>query len=249
MISVVVGMQSNAYFVMGLTCCFVILLKGSISNHKITRYLGVIAVLNLLLTIILLAIPNSYHGLVAGNKSMNQILNIALFPYMGILSPGFFYGGLVVNLILTLTSRSSCAVASLVVLLTFMVVKDELLSKKTKAGLLAIGGICLSIFTALSYDHLLNGYSRFDAYSLFFRDFTLTDWLIGEGAGSFYTLGIVLQYVNNFTHDGFYIFMHSDFLQLLFEYGVIGAILILPMCVWVFKVAPTATSISLASGS
>jgi len=79
----------------------------------------------------------------------------------------------------------------------------------------------LSIGTAFFSDSL-----RFKGYEIFMTYwYHKANWFIGFGNGSFRLLGPVIQGVNEFMLHNWWIWMHSDWLQLLFETGLIGFVL------------------------
>lgn len=94
--------------------------------------------------------------------------------------------------------------------------------------------IYLSAAYFLSGKPLLQTSMRWDAYKLFMGWWwTHANRWLGTGPSTFPNFSPGIQYVNHFqiTNDGGFIWgwMHSDWLQCLFEYGIIGFVLIAAM--------------------
>ena len=107
-----------------------------------------------------------------------------------------------------------------------------ILNKKWKsAACSAVAVIGAGIFVLSHYDGFFSQSGRFEVWKLLFNWWKVNaSWLLGTGTGTFQWIGPTLQ-INadpNQVH-GFFIFMHSDYLQVLFEQGIVGLVLVLIM--------------------
>jgi O-antigen ligase len=83
--------------------------------------------------------------------------------------------------------------------------------------------------TAYLYDsRLLNDSNRIDFYKIVINDFINNrNIYFGTGTGTFNVYSIGMQIVNNFMIKQWFMWCHSDWLQILYENGIIGILLAL----------------------
>lgn len=92
----------------------------------------------------------------------------------------------------------------------------------------AIGLIPILTGVFLLGDNILDSSSRIIAWKYYFTwffDQSWIVWLFGTGTGTFYGLGPMLS--EHYNYGITYVWMHNEYLQILFEQGIIGLILCL----------------------
>lgn len=212
--------------------CLVLILKTKFNAEKILRLIGYWA-----LFLSLLAIPfqDRWISGIVVNKSMNAILCIGLLPYI--------YEPLtaILTLLVVLTSKSSSAYLAFFGVLLIRGVNSKMRGFSTYR-LLAYLKMCMGwvlllastlIFLKLLDKDIFFAGSRFNGYKFFFNDFHGLEYLFGKGPASFFSISSFRQARELFDFEnGYYIWMHSDLLQFIYEYGVLGLI---PLFICLYK--------------
>lgn len=82
-------------------------------------------------------------------------------------------------------------------------------------------------FLALGAQKFFDSNGRFDLWrrSMIYWMDQINPW-IGSGPGSYFLYGPKIQMLQGNTPDKLFVWMHNDWLQVLFEYGIIGFVLI-----------------------
>lgn len=210
--NVVVANEAKATETLLCIALFSLIYKTKKDYGKMLKSLSAIAILTSIV-----AYPFDIRWLtgLVPNSAMNAILIVSLLLY----APGnilFLLGVFIV--VMAKSSSAYLALASTVLYLF----RAEIV-KRWKAFLL-LGFIAIAGLWSIDKD-LLNPGIRFSAYQFFFRDFHGLDWFFGKGAGSFWAISTWMQNTYQFDMDNGYLFwMHSDPLQFVFEYGIIGLI-------------------------
>lgn len=220
---------------------FVALLKAKIKNETLYKILGWIGFINLAFTAISWFLPGVdggrfIYGLIS-NKAMNGILNLMLWPYMVRMKDRISAFSLL-NLPLLFTYHSSSAWASFVAIATFCIFNFVL---ENKIKMSVFGFSILSAVGFFAKEDLFNGTTRWDGYRFFFSQLSKRDWVIGYGPASFFTMSIYFQEHFKFQTPsqmyGYYLWLHSDPLQLIWEMGLVSIPFILWTIYKVFRVA------------
>jgi hypothetical protein len=131
-----------------------------------------------------------------------------------------------INIIAIILLQASIPIGVLIVAMFSMI----LLSKLPKKHKITMVFIPIVIFlTAYLYDsRLLNDSNRIDFYKIVINDFINNrNIYFGTGTGTFNVYSIGMQIVNNFMIKQWFMWCHSDWLQILYENGIIGILLAL----------------------
>lgn len=166
--------------------------------------------------------------------SVNGCLIAATFPFVLTLfkNKRLLFAASLLPLAAVFASKSSVPVGGLMVAylaLVFSYCRDNLRAFILPVILMA--GVFLVGSSFLDKNLFDSGY-RFEAYKLFMGFwFNKAPMLTGFGPGTFVVLAPQVQLETNYmitgTTGSFWLFLHSEWLQLLFEYGVIGLLLCL----------------------
>lgn len=115
-----------------------------------------------------------------------------------------------------------------------MVIGLVFCKSKNPAPLIATAVVTTGVALYFEGPSLFNSAYRFEAYELFMKEWWKFPWqvnLFGTGPGSYIVIGPEIQIKTKFlitdTHAHFFTFLHNDFLQYLFENGIIGSALLL----------------------
>jgi hypothetical protein len=165
------------------------------------------------------------------------------------LSDGYGYSGIVdypsVNGVLTVVcyylllpflSKHQKAVATVLTLLAILASKSStplgafivgaiaLGCKTWKTALTAAAAGVLLLSLGYAFDHqLFNPQGRVEAWGIFMSVWSETFPLFfGSGPGTFSSLAIETQLAKNYMVGHYYLFMHNEWLQVLYETGLIG---------------------------
>lgn len=233
-IHVLLSQENQNFFFMFLLLFFVILYRASLSNELIFKILSWLGVANLFLTVGLTPVNRPFISGIVFNKSMNSILNLMLVPFVFHAWPksvslfGFF------TIATVMSSNSSSALFAMILMLVFYFRK--------KPTILVGSFIVIFIIGCFSIDKLFQYQDRLDGYDFFFKTFTLKDWVIGRGPGAFFPFSTYEQVRAGFNisrdllvGNGLFIWLHSDPLQAVYEYGVIGGLLLIPCVIYAFR--------------
>lgn len=237
--SLLVGTESEQRLFLAILLTFVVLMKSNLSSEKIYSFLGWLGVVSITLSIIAVPfsefLPNTFthkafiSGLVP-NKAMNGIFNCMLMPFVLNKWPKKKALTIVTVLLLTILSRSSAALLSFTAAFAVTVLPQYRLTFIPILGILflAVG----SIFTK---DFLYAG-GRFDAYKLFLSSMGWTEYLVGFGPSSFLTRSVYVQGRGTIeAPTQFWLYMHSDPLQFVFEFGALPVITIVAAIYYLYK--------------
>lgn len=205
---------------MVLVVLFTVLMRVKIKSKSIETVIKKISRFNIYLSLLFLPVNDMYFSGIVVNKAMNSILLIMLLPYALIdASKRYraFYTAATFLCVLLSKSSSAYLVACVYVLwhLYFSGIRYKNILALILGGGLGVAGIKL-------VPNALYGGERFLSYWISFKMFTLGDWLLGMGPASFFTFSAKLQQRIQVMDNGFWIYMHSDPLQYLFEYGILG---------------------------
>lgn len=223
-------------FFMALLAGFALLIKQEIPKDKIRKWLGIVGVVNIFLSIVSIAFDHEFVSGLVPNKSMNGIFNVMLMPYSCMILGVF---GWVVNFVLLFTYKSSTA------FLTFFCVWLFTIPWTLFNGVvLSLVGLVSSKFIPyLTYDG-----GRFTGYRFYFQRFQFWDWLIGMGPSSFFAIGTYMHHKLGLPGGPWYwVYLHSDPLQVLFEYGTLGFFLVGAMLWMLYKQAEELEKLSLVA--
>lgn len=221
-----VVIQGHQHMFIALCFVFALLMKADISTIRIKKWLGWFGVILLCSTLPFLFINAVNIGadkaLIGSpfipNSAMNAGLLVALLPFMFCLGFNFELPCLVGVLLVLFRTESSTAFLGLFALFAAFIWRGYRIMRMSlilvPAGFLVLGHFFIDRF----YD---DG-GRFGAYGFFFQDFAVKDWLIGRGPSSFQEWSALLQYAYDYKlHHGYSLWMHSDPLQLVWEFGLI----------------------------
>lgn len=181
-------------------------------------------------------------GFVSGlipNKSMNAIFNIMLLPF----AAEFGFVAYLANLVLLYFAKSSSAFLTMGVV-TFSWLMMSRAYWQVKAALSTVGVILFTVVGMRLIPNFTVDGDRFKGYKLFFSEFEWVHWLIGAGPSSFMTYGTLMQQKYNFYKGWYWVYMHSDPLQYLFEFGVLGLFPLLILLIGFFKAAGRETRLA-----
>lgn len=237
-----VVIEGRQHFFLCLVLALVLIIKSNLRAQSLKKYLGLFAEINLINTIIFKLIPSiSYGSLLVPNHSMNAALNVILLPFLIRRRPSMWM--FLIPLIGVFSLKSSTAA------LAFFSMGGACLLISTiraKYKIAATGFFALLILTIAILDNgFLDDGGRFEAYRAFFQDFTLKDWIIGRGPSSFEPWSALIQRAYDLQlQHGFYAFLHSDPLQLIWEFGSVFMILILITIFFLLKNAEPMVFIS-----
>lgn len=223
---------SRANEVLALIALFVVVLKSKINPKKILKYFSRVVIVAAFLSI---PFQSRWISGLIPNKSMGGILIASLLFYT---QNVFIF---LMGVIFILLAKSSTAFLALtVVCLGAFINKGNI----KKMFLCATG---VGLFGALAVKDFFDAGSRWRGYQFFFRDFKWSDWLIGKGPGSFFAISIDMQKFYHFDYDytGYWLFLHSDPLQFVFEYGILAVPFLILTLYWIGKNAQKVELLSL----
>lgn len=254
---IVFSVNAEQKQILMLIALFSLLLLKKVQTKKIEVFLGYLGIVSVAATIIAIPFHDPFISGLVPNKSMNGILNCMLLPY--ICKPNYraVLPAVILVAFLTLTSSSSCAFAAFSAMCAVWVYKTY----RPKFLILVLAAASLSLAFGLLFIPDLfaleagNG-TRWEGYHFFFKNFRFWDWMFGYGPGSFMARSIWMQKLYHFHYiigvDGRevqrnWLYFHSDPLQFIFEYGIVG-IPTLALAAWkVWKNAPLAPLLSIAA--
>lgn len=183
------------------------------------------------------------------NKALNAILLAGLIPYAD--DPIWM---ILAGLFIIFFSHSSCALLALLFLLVPVLLKD----KHKKEILLAI--LIVTIMGLIFVPDLFESGGRFEAYRIFFHkpvftkngsvfeELSFWDFLLGRGPGSFIHESVKIQQMLGYRlNTGYFMWLHSDPLQLLYEYGSVGVGIVGAWIYLIFKRAKIKQILSLSA--
>lgn len=156
-----------------------------------------------------------------GNHGVDLMFCILSIPVILEIFPWYILAPIVWA---TLATRTSTAVAVLFFQLSaFLFYRVRMDFKKI---LLYIGVVIFAVGFVISKDGagLLESGGRVDIWRVLIAAWKNQAW-VGYGAGTWEILGPHFQIMNNMRDGGlyrFFIFAHNDWLQLLFEFGILG---------------------------
>lgn len=230
---VVLTTESRQNELLALIVLFVLALRVPFNPVRLLKKLAKWAII-----LSVLAIPFQdrwISGLVL-NKSMNGILLASLTLYSS--TVGYFLWATFCVLI----SHSSSAVLALAV-----VIFGAFINKKNAKKIFLLCA-CIGGSIALIFPRALFSGNRFEGYRLFFNDFSFLNWLFGKSPASFFAISSYRQAKEAFHMEhGFLLWMHSDPLQFIFEYGLLGLIPLIISASWVFKHAKKRERLALSA--
>lgn len=247
-IPMLVGMEGQQNLFIAMLLGFVLLIKSNLDSRKIYTWLGIAGIVNVVFYLLfypivkphipmmpafLMPVMYAFKGLklneaswaidweissLIPNRSMAGVLNLALLPFsLGVFKNNKFallFILLSLGLIPTYKSTSVLMAASLMLVCVMYHAKDNLVLSNLILFIALIAAIPL--VPDLFQDGL-----RFTLYKLFFSGFTWKEWLMGKGPATFMAWGPVIQHKARISiENGYWIYMHSDILQHVFENGL-----------------------------
>lgn len=241
-VAVLLGAENQALFYMMLLIAFVVVMKSKLPTDWIISFLSFFGVLNTAVTLGLLPWREPFVSGLVSNKGLNAILNVALLPFLLTATKSWSFNWLlaVLSTLTIFLSGSRSAYLSLGTLLFFKI--------ESRMKYLVLPFV---VVTCLAFSpHPFQYKDRLGNYQFFFRSFTTSDVIFGRGPGSFFPFSSYEQihYGHGIIHgkpmqgDGLAVWMHSDPLQVIYEYGVVGVVLITPAIVWSFLYAGVGTA-------
>lgn len=255
--------QGHQHMLIAMILGFILIMKSKLSSVTIEKFLGWFGVVNVLCTLAFRFVPWTYlsdRGYVdrsmlgsvfVPNTAMNAILNVALIPFMMRLKASTDFWWALIVVVLVLTSGSSVAYLSLFAMLAVYLgyLFEETGKRAGAIPIVIAGGIFGLVLGAKIDGGFYNDGGRFAGYKMYFQDSNLRDWLLGHGPASFQEWGALIQYAydSKASEYGFQLWMHSDPLQFIWEYGALFLPLLF-VSVWgVFKKADSSVLLSLVA--
>lgn len=224
---------SNAAFFLALITLFLFLQnKKRHLGPTVFKAFGVICILNSILVILGHFFKFGYlpegvgvSGLI-NYASLNGCLIATTIPFVFLL-PKYFWPLIIASIYAVVLSKSSVPYGVLALTLTGLFYK-RIFTKKVVYALI-IFGLVIGVGLVFEGSRLFDSAERFNAYRLFMKTWAdLPNPMIyfGTGPGTFMVLGPEIQIKNKFMVNDRHIFlwtaMHCDYLQVLFETGIIG---------------------------
>lgn len=214
-----------------MTVFFLLCIPKRITNSHVASVISLVTIYNSLLVCFNLITRNryggnhGYHGLIDSSG-----INSALIA-SGITSV-FSFGPVVTVICLIAVAAGLSSIPYGVLLAT---VSAYLLKNRDYKKLLGLPVIMLVGFV-VEKGSLFNDSGRFDIYRLF-----MTEWwkkgllTFGTGMGTFQFVAPIIQcekqFLMNANCEGFFIRqMHSDWLELVFQFGIVGTIVVVLLC-------------------
>lgn len=252
--------EKHQWELMLLIALFSLLMKSHLSSVRIKKWLMNLGIFNIALSLMAVAlvpvcevllrfkyietmpILQFVSGLIP-NKSMNAVLLVMLLPYVLMHSDALVRCFLfMITVFLVIMAKSSCAYLALSTYIFVDLFFFSKIPKKYPVIILVVMGV-IGVF-CLPESMVTGG--RFQNYVFFFSDiklnavdkiagFNIVDWLVGRGPASFFTYGAKLQNIAARLDNGYGIWMHSDPLQYIYDYGVLGVPLLLATIWETFK--------------
>lgn len=232
-----VNIHGDQHLFLALCILFALFSKAKIPTKTLETFLGWFGIINLLGTHFMYALSftrwaptawgfptNRLGSFFVLNTSLNMVLNICLLPYMcelGIWAEVYCVFSIIV---LILFAASSSSWLGLVILWMAYLYKQ---APPKRAWPLVFAGLALIALGYFFVGSFLNDGGRISGWKFFFDGFSWREYLIGRGPATFQFWGAVLQYANDFNMGiGYFIFLHSDPLQVIWEYGFVGLSLV-----------------------
>lgn len=213
--------------------CMVLLFTATCNfKFKPRNLLIALGVANLTVTLIFLPFQHRWMSGLIFNKSMNSILNVMLLPYLA----EFTWLAYPVVFLTLLFSSASTA------WLSFLFLGLAVLYKERPRYFWRLSPIGVSIFLCfgkLFVKDFFDPTTRFSHYGMFFSYLNNIDVFFGKGPASFFAWSAYIQATNDqffVKNPVFDIWMHSDVLQYIFEFG---SLMVGPLIYTVYKVWPT----------
>lgn len=190
------------------------------------RWMIWICVTNVVLTTILIPwdIYRENHSWLMGlsvNPGMNGAITAVTLPFLLLLYPAWLSMSLIVLGIFLLfySGASTPVLAGIASVLLPLIVCKRVCSRRWEFPLFLIAFTCV---LAVFVPDFSSSTGRIGQWTVLFRSWRdLFNPLIGSGNGSFHIWGPTIQHWDG-TRLNYYLWMHCDILQTLFELGVIG---------------------------
>lgn len=205
---------------------FSLFIKKKVSTNSIAKILAITGVVNLIFSIVALPFDDQFTSGLIPNKAMNSIFNTMLLPYTFSLIGGW---ATILVIITAVLAKSVTALVSLLCMgVTWIYLSNET-RKIYQSGLLAFGCALSAIFFN---SRVWGPHERLRIWKESFHLFSIDEWIVGHGPSSFQVLSVYAQGAGRGVYDTFFdMYMHSDPLQYLYEYGVIG---LLPLSIGIY---------------
>lgn len=276
-IALQVSAEAGVRLFLAYLLVFVALMRSRLSSQSIDKILGRAGVIAIALSILAttfnecmelvkyvattykLQMPDwvwNYSGrFISGlipNKAMNAIFCAALFPFMLVVVKKHWQRTLLLisMIIVAATCNSSSGmIATVVMMATIGITVLDKTKEKLLAALVVAAPLLIYAGNSKTF---WNGTGRFPMYKLFLSIMSRWDYIIGKGPGTFFSYGVYIQGAAKEIANGFYLYFHSDPLQLFFEYGAVGCVLLLFVLYYTLKFADALTRpalLALLSGS
>jgi O-antigen ligase len=131
---------------------------------------------------------------------------------------------LTIPILAVFASTSSVGIGGICLSITLVLLKKRLNLKFLMIPVL------LFLVAVLVIPHIFSDSLRFIMWKMAMSAWSqqsIVTQLFGTGLGTYSILGPMIQLQNHFTSNGFYIWMHNDWLQCMFELGYVGFTIIL----------------------
>lgn len=214
-----VSIENSQNELLCLICILSLMIKSKINFDKALNCFGYVS---LIFSFFALFFNERWFSGIVVNKSMNAILVSMLLPYI------FNFYTFIASALVVILSKSSSAYLSFFGMIFIFFLRET----KNPTKFLKYF-IPLPLFLYFFDKDILFGGSRLIAYKFFFSDFSIWNFLFGKGAASFFSIASYRQTRELFDlANGYYVWMHSDILQFIYEYGIFGLI---PLAFVAFK--------------
>lgn len=205
------------------------------AKSGVTSLLAFVAFASSVCTLTQLGLPAQTRGAFSGNPSMNGCLIATLLPFLFEMKTHRYVrvalAGLGLAAILATQSSVPIGVAA-VVLISYCASRCRVTTSTVALASLGCVGLLLA-GAWVSRDAFFSSSGRFETWAVFFHWLDLNSlWWTGTGLGSASTIMPYVQTLMKADQGGWFIFMHSEPLQILFEMGIPGLIAAILAFAW-----------------
>lgn len=164
-------------------------------------------------------------GGIIGNPSMNACFLVVLLPIaLKALDVWAKVAAAVLVVFVVLISKASIPIGLLVALVALMAL--GLTNRRTAAIAIICSPLLLLLGRWLLGSELLNSGDRLLMWKFFLSKWNVvSNWIFGTGYGTFGVFSINVQKHFHMRDNGWWIWIHNDWLQELFEVGLVGLLL------------------------
>lgn len=200
--------QGLEFFTYALLFTLLVLLQFSRHRINVRYFFARMYFAVLIATGVTWLLGYGYEGYL-GNWGMNVCLLVCLTPFV----PRYmwFISGLLVIL-------SDASTAYAVIAVVF------LSEWRAQWRMVIPGLICVAVAAAFLSPHLLSDSERFMNWKVYVAYWWENSSLLGFGPGSFAPIGPYLQVINGIKNQSL-LWVHNEYIQVLFEFGIVGFVL------------------------